>query len=60
MKNAKYQELLEYIIDYQAALSKALLNCDWNEVEIFSNKIGIIIRKILKDNLMKVENNNNI
>lgn len=50
-----YNEMLEMIIDYQAALSKALINYDYNNIEIYSKKIQVIINRILKDNLIYIE-----
>lgn len=50
----KYNEILEDIIDYQAALSKALLNYNYEQIEKYSNKIAILIRKILNDNKMTI------
>ena len=54
MKNVTYNEILEMILDYQCSLSKALLNYDYEQIELYSNKIAILIRKILKDNTMFV------
>ena len=50
----KYNDILEDIIDYQACLSKALLNYNYEEIEIYSRKIARLIKKLLDDNKMYV------
>lgn len=52
---ATYHEILEMIIDYQCELSKALISYNYEMIEIYSQKIAVLIRKILNENLMKVE-----
>jgi hypothetical protein len=51
---ASYNELIEDIIDYQACLSKAFLNYNYEEIELYSRKIARLIKKILDDNKMTI------
>ena len=50
-----YNDILEQIIDYQAALSKALLNFDYANIEFYSAKIGKLIVRILNENKIIVK-----
>ncbi len=54
MAKFTYNEYLIMIIEYNAALSVALLNNDYVNIELYSNKIAKIIRKILNENKMFV------
>lgn len=55
MKGYSYPELLEMIIDYNAALSKALIAYNYADIELYAIKIGKIIRMILNDNKIRID-----